>query len=57
LFRPSGSALAQIRALVEAEQIRAVIDSVYEFEELPRAHAHIETGHARGKLALRVQDV
>ena len=56
LFRPSGSALAEIRAMVEGEQIRPVIDTVYEFEELPQAHAHIETGHARGKLALRVQD-
>ncbi len=56
LFRPSGSALAEIRTLVEAGQIHPVIDTVYEFADLPQAHTHIETGHTHGKLALRVQD-
>jgi NADPH:quinone reductase-like Zn-dependent oxidoreductase len=57
LFRPNGSALAEIRKLVESDKVRPVIDTEYEFEELPQAHTHIETGHVHGKLAVRVQQV
>ncbi|MFT5098045.1 MAG: NADPH:quinone reductase-like Zn-dependent oxidoreductase [Candidatus Azotimanducaceae bacterium] len=57
LFRPNGSALAEIRKLVESEKVQAVIDSEYEFEALPQAHTHIETGHVHGKLPVRVQTV
>jgi len=57
LFRPNGSALAEIRKLVESEKVQPVIDTEYEFDELPQAHTHIQTGHVHGKLAVRVQTV
>jgi len=51
---PSGAVLEQITALVEAGAIRPVIDTVYPLADIARAHAHIETGHARGKVVIAV---
>ena len=55
LFKPDGEALAEIRKLVEALKIRPLLDTVYEFEQIPQAHTHVETGHVHGKLAVSVQ--
>ena len=46
---PSKEALDHVKTLVEKEQIRPVIEKVFEFSELPAATAHVETGRARGK--------
>lgn len=51
---PDGHALAEIGRLVEAGKIRPVIDQVFPLEAMAEAHARSETGHARGKLVIRV---
>jgi alcohol dehydrogenase len=47
-----GAALAQIGALFEANHLICVIDQVYPMTEVAQAHAHVETGRARGKIVL-----
>jgi NADPH:quinone reductase-like Zn-dependent oxidoreductase len=46
--------LEVLKALVEAEQLRPVIDSSFALEETPAALRHIEAGHARGKVVIAV---
>lgn len=52
--QPNALQLAQIDRLVEAGQVRVVIDSVYPLAEARRAHEHGMRGHNRGKLVLQV---
>jgi NADPH:quinone reductase-like Zn-dependent oxidoreductase len=54
LVKPSGEDLSLLKQLFEAGRLRVVLDSVYPLEEAAEAHAHGETGHARGKIVLRV---
>ena len=54
LVEPSGEHLALLKQLFEAGRLRVVLDSVYPLEEVAEAHAHGETGHARGKIVLSV---
>jgi NADPH:quinone reductase-like Zn-dependent oxidoreductase len=54
LVRASGQQLSLLKQLFEAGRLRVVLDSVYPLEEAAGAHAHGKTGHARGKIVLRV---
>jgi alcohol dehydrogenase len=51
----SGDQLRQIAALVESGAIKPVLDRDFNFEELPRALAYLETNRARGKVVLKVR--
>ncbi len=51
---PSGRDLLLLKSLFEAGRMRVVLDSVYPLEEAAAAHAHVETGHPRGKIVLSV---
>jgi NADPH:quinone reductase-like Zn-dependent oxidoreductase len=53
--RPSGATLAKLAGLAENGALRPVIDRVYPLDAVAAAHAHIETGHARGKVVLAVR--
>ncbi len=53
--RPSdGLRLAELAAAVDASQLRAVVDRVFDLEDLAEAHRYSETGRVRGKIAIRV---
>lgn len=52
LMQPSGAQLAEIAALVDAGQIRPVVDRVYPFERVDEAMAYAETGRATGKIII-----
>lgn len=54
LRKADGEQLAQIAALVEQGAIRPVVDAVYPLAEIAAAHAHVETGRTRGKVAIQV---
>ena len=54
LRKPDAQILAQLAALVEQGALRPVVDTVYPLAEIAAAHAHVETGHARGKVAIAV---
>ena len=53
-FNPSGTALAEVAALVEAGAIRPVIDRVFPLEQMTAAHEHCESGRARGKIVIEL---
>jgi NADPH:quinone reductase-like Zn-dependent oxidoreductase len=46
--------LQELGALVGSGTVQPVIDQVYPLEETAAAVAHVETGHARGKVVIAV---
>lgn len=56
IYKPSGDALQEVTKLVEAGHIKPCIDRVFSLDEIRAAHQYLESGHARGKVVIRVQD-
>jgi NADPH:quinone reductase-like Zn-dependent oxidoreductase len=54
--KPRGGDLEKICALIEAGKIRPVIGKVFPLEQIAEAHRLSETGHVRGKLAVKVSN-
>ena len=54
-MKAHGPQLEQITALIEAGHIRPVIDRVYPFAETNAAIAHVEAGHAKGKVVIKIK--
>ncbi|KOC91452.1 NADP-dependent oxidoreductase [Winslowiella iniecta] len=52
--RPDGNQLTQIGKLIEAEQIRPVIDKVFPFAEAKDALIYLAGGHAKGKVVVKI---
>jgi NADPH:quinone reductase-like Zn-dependent oxidoreductase len=52
--QPKGSDLAILGLLVQQGKLCPLIDRVYPLEEIREAHAYSETGHARGKIVIRI---
>lgn len=52
--KPRGGDLEKITALIEAGNIRPVVEKVFPLEQLADAHRLSETGHVRGKLVIRI---
>jgi NADPH:quinone reductase-like Zn-dependent oxidoreductase len=48
--------LVAIRELVEADQVTPVLDRTYALGDTPEALRHLEEGHARGKVVIRVAE-
>ncbi|XP_057714823.1 reticulon-4-interacting protein 1 homolog, mitochondrial isoform X1 [Corythoichthys intestinalis] len=55
-FAPSGPALDEIREMVDAGQIHAVVEETFSFTQVPQAFAKVEKGHARGKTVVQIND-
>ena len=55
-MRADGEQLGQIAALADAGVLRPVIDSVFPFARTPQALAHVEAGHAKGKVVISDAD-
>ena len=53
-MRAEGGQLAEIAKLVDAGTIRPVIDEVFAFDETPAAIKRVASGHARGKVVVRL---
>ena len=54
-MRADGEQLSRITTLIEADDIRPVLDRVFPFEELNAALAYIETGRAKGKVVVTLK--
>ena len=56
IVKPLGSNLAEIGKLIEAGHVRPVVDSVWEFADYEKAFARLDSGHAKGKIVIKVSD-
>jgi alcohol dehydrogenase len=53
-MRPSGKQLRKLAALVDAHELRPIVDRVFPFEETKAALDYVEAGHAKGKVVVRM---
>jgi NADPH:quinone reductase-like Zn-dependent oxidoreductase len=51
---PNGEQLSRVLKMVSEGSIKPVIDSHYLLDSAVKAHAHLEEGHATGKVVLLV---
>ena len=56
LSHPNRTDLNVLKAIVEENKLRPVIDRTYPLADTPTALRHIEAGHTRGKVIVRVSD-
>ena len=54
--QPSGKQLAEIAALIDSGNLKVVLDRIVPLSEASRAHEISQSGHARGKIVLRVKE-
>lgn len=55
-MHPSGTELAELAQLVEEGKLEPVIDRVFPFAEIGQAFAYLESGRAKGKVVVRMQE-
>lgn len=53
-MHPSGSELAELAQLIEDKTLEPVIDRVFPFGEIAQAFEYLESGHAKGKVVVRM---
>jgi NADPH:quinone reductase len=46
--------LDEMSLLIERGQMRPIVDEVLPLDEVGKAHERLDSGHGRGKVALRV---
>ncbi len=56
IVEPLGSNLAEIGKLIDSGHVRPVVDSVWEFADFEKAFARLDSGHAKGKIVIKVSD-
>lgn len=55
-MHPSGAELAELGQLIEDGTLHPVIDRVFPFAEIDQAFAYLESGRAKGKVVVRMQE-
>ncbi len=55
LMRANGEQLRDIASLIDSGAIRPVVDRVFPFESTKEAIAYVETGRAKGKVAIKIR--
>jgi NADPH:quinone reductase-like Zn-dependent oxidoreductase len=53
--KANAACFEQLAAWMEEGKMRAVLDSTFEFDDVPKAFARLKTGRARGKVVVRVR--
>ncbi len=53
---PSEAHLRQIGDLIDQGHVKVILDSVYPLDEFSKAYAKLESGHATGKIVLRLRE-
>jgi NADPH:quinone reductase-like Zn-dependent oxidoreductase len=54
-MRAEGAQLNQITKLIESGAVKPVLDKVFPFEQTNEAMSYVETGHAKGKVVVKVR--
>ena len=55
-MRPNQLSLLEINNLIENNKIKPIIEKVFEFNKSIDAFEHLEKGHTKGKLVIKIQD-
>ena len=55
-MHPSGQQLREITELIEVGKIKPIIDKVYDFKETQKALEYSESGRAKGKIIVKMED-
>ena len=55
-MKPSGEQLAHIARLIENGDIKPIIDKEFSFAESQQAMDYLESGHARGKVVIKIRE-
>ena len=56
IMKPNGQQLAEVSRLLDLGRCRAVLDSVWNFEDYNEAFERLDTGHANGKVVIKVTE-
>jgi len=54
--QPNGAQLAEIAKIIDSGKLAPILDRILPLSEARRAHELIQSGHTRGKIALRVRN-
>src|SRR5436305_9777879 len=54
ILRPRAADLVNVDRLIEQGRVRPVVDRVFPLDEIRAAHQAIESGHARGKMVVKI---
>ena len=55
-MRPNQLSLLEISNLIENNKIKPIIEKIFEFNKSIDAFEHLEKGHTKGKLVIKIQD-
>jgi alcohol dehydrogenase len=55
-MHPSGPELKELTRLIEAGNLEPVLDRAFAFSEIKKAMAYLESGHAKGKVVVRLKE-
>jgi NADPH:quinone reductase-like Zn-dependent oxidoreductase len=53
--QPNSGHLSEIASLIDSGSIKVEIDSVYQLDDVVKAHKKSESGHTRGKIVLQIR--
>ena len=51
-LHPNSTDLSELVAMVDAGPLKIIVDSHFPFEQIADAMAHLEAGHAKGKVVV-----
>ena len=54
-MQANGEQLSKIGKLIETDIIKPVVDKVFPFEEINEAMSYVASGHAKGKVVVKVR--
>jgi NADPH:quinone reductase-like Zn-dependent oxidoreductase len=54
--QPNGDELAKIGKLIDGKKIKVILSDIFPLADAAKAQTKAETGHARGKIVLKIRD-